>query len=65
MGDCGNPMQQLVRFLLDREDSQRIEREAQELGLKSSDFLRLLIKLHFSELKLERRELTNRGEEQE
>jgi len=65
VGDCGNPMQQLVRFLLDREDSQRIEREAQELGLKSSDFLRLLIKLHFSELKLERRELTNRGEEQE
>ena len=52
-------MQQLVRFLIDREDSQRIEREAQELGLKSSDFLRLLIKLHFSELKLERRELAN------
>ena len=57
-------MQQLVRFLIDREDSQRIEREAQELGLKSSDFLRLLIKLHFSELKLERRELASGGEGQ-
>lgn len=50
-------MQQLVRFVVDVEDNRKIEREAQKLGLKSSDFLKLLIKLYFNGLKLERREL--------
>jgi hypothetical protein len=60
-------MQQLVRFVIDREDSQKIEREAQRLGLKSADFLRLLIKLYFNGngLRLERRELVHELEERE
>ena len=58
-------MQQLVRFVIDREDSQKIEREAQRLGLKSSDFLRLLIKLYFNGLSLERRELVHELEGRE
>ena len=56
-------MQQVVRFLVDRDDKQRIEREARKLGLKSSGFIRLLIKLYFNGSKLERRELATKGEE--
>ena len=52
-------MQQLVRFVIDVEDGKKIEREAQRLGLNSSDFLRLLIKLYFNGLSLERRELVH------
>jgi hypothetical protein len=52
-------MQQLVRFVIDVEDGQKIEREAQKLGLNSSDFLRLLIKLYFNGISLERRELVH------
>lgn len=56
-------MQQLVRFVVDVEDIKKIERESQRLGLKSSDFLRLLIKLYFNGLGLERRELVHELEE--
>ncbi len=52
-------MQQYVRFLIDVEDNLKIEREAQRLGLRSSDFLKLLIKLYFNGLKLEQRELVH------
>jgi hypothetical protein len=52
-------MQQLVKFVIDVEDNKKIEREAQKLGLKSSDFLQLLIKLYFNGLKLEPRELVH------
>jgi len=52
-------MQQYVRFLIDVEDNLKIEREAQKLGLRSSDFLKLLIKLYFNGLKLEQRELVH------
>jgi hypothetical protein len=57
-------MQQLVRFVIDVEDCKKIEREAQKLGLKSSDFLQLLIKLYFNGLRLERRELVHEFGEQ-
>jgi hypothetical protein len=57
-------MQQLVRFVVDVEDNRKIEREAQKLGLKSSDFLKLLIKLYFNGLKLEQRELVHKLEGQ-
>jgi hypothetical protein len=57
-------MQQYVRFLIDVEDNLKIEREAQRLGLRSSDFLKLLIKLYFNGLKLEQRELVHNLEEQ-
>ncbi len=50
-------MQKLVRFVIDVEDSEKIEMEAQRLGMKSSEFLQLLIKLYFNGLKVERREL--------
>ncbi len=56
-------MQKLVRFVIDVEDSNRIEREAERLGLQSSDFLRLLIKLYFNGLSLERRELVHESAE--
>jgi hypothetical protein len=52
-------MQKLVRFLIDVEDGKKIEREAQRLGMDSSDFLRLLIKLYFNGLKFEPRELVH------
>ena len=52
-------MQKLVRFVIDVEDGKKIEREAQRLGLDSSDFLRLLIKLYFNGLRLEQRELVH------
>jgi len=58
-------MQQVVRFLIDQEDRQRVEREAKRLGLKSSSFLRLLIKLYFNGFRLERKESANKREEQE
>jgi hypothetical protein len=52
-------MQKLVRFVIDVEDGKKIEKEAQRLGLDSSDFLRLLIKLYFNGLKFEQRELVH------
>jgi hypothetical protein len=52
-------MQQLVRFIIDVEDGKKIEREARRLGMDSSDFLRLLIKLYFNGLKFEPRELVH------
>ena len=57
-------MQQVVRFLIDGDDKQRVEREARNLGLKSSGFIRLLIKLDFDGSGLERRELAIKGEKQ-
>jgi hypothetical protein len=50
-------MQQVIQFLVSLEDKRQIEEEAKRLGLKSTEFLRLLIKLYFKGLTLERREL--------
>jgi len=56
-------LQQVIRVLVNWEEKERIEREAKRLGLKSSEFLRLLIKLHFNGLRLEARELAEKGKE--
>jgi len=53
-------MQVVMRFWIDQEDKERVENEARQLGLKSSSFLRLLIKRYFGRSFLER----ERGEGQ-
>jgi predicted DNA-binding protein len=57
-------MKQLVNLLIDLDDKQRLENEAKRLGLKSSDFLRLLIKLHLNGLRLGQEQLISEGEGQ-
>ena len=43
-----------MRFWIDQEDKERVEKEARKLGLKASSFLRLLIKQYFGGFYLER-----------
>jgi hypothetical protein len=57
-------MQQVIQFSVSVEDKRHIEEEANKLGLKSAEFLRLLVKLYFRGLTLERGELTSRLMEQ-
>jgi len=52
--------QQIVECLIDREDKLWIEKEAKKLGLTSSGFFRLLIKLSFDGLSLETRQLAKK-----
>jgi hypothetical protein len=56
-------MQQVVQFMVDTEDDKKLKEAAEKLGLKRSDFLRLVVKLYLSDIGLERRELAIEADE--
>ena len=47
-------METTMRFWIGREDKERLESEAEKLGLKASSLLRFLIKQYFAGIHFER-----------